>query len=181
MRKIILGATLWASALLAACGGGGSDDAFQTPTTSPTPPAVSSVSVTSDRATILSDGSQTAAITAFVRDANNALMTNVPVTFSASSGGVSPASATTNAAGVATGVVVTAGDASLRTITITARAGNATGTTVSAATAWKAYNAADNILMNLDNSNVDLAQIVVKAIMVRLSQTTGALYGGLQN
>lgn len=129
MRKIILGATLWASALLAACGGGGSDDAFQTPTTSPTPPAVSSVSVTSDRATILSDGSQTAAITAFVRDANNALMTNVPVTFSASSGGVSPASATTNAAGVATGVVVTAGDASLRTITITARAGNATGTT----------------------------------------------------
>lgn len=130
MRKIVLGATLWASALLAACGGGGSsENAFQTPAAATTPPAVASVSITSDRATILSDGSQTAALTAFVRDANNALLSNVPVTFSATSGGISPSSASTNASGVANGALVTAGDATLRTITVTARAGNATGTT----------------------------------------------------
>jgi hypothetical protein len=130
MRKILtVNMMLWATALLAACGGGGSDAAFQPGNTATTPPAVASVTVTSSRATILSDGTQTATVVAFVRDPNNALLASVPVTFSASSGGITPASATTGTEGTATGTVVTAGDTTLRTITITARAGNFTGTT----------------------------------------------------
>ena len=90
---------------------------------------MASVTVTSSRATILSDGTQTATVVAFVRDPNNALLASVPVTFSASSGGITPASATPGTEGTAIGTVVTAGDTTLRTITITARAGNFTGTT----------------------------------------------------
>ncbi len=131
MRKIASVVMFWAAALVAGCGGGssGSDDAFRPGAAAgATPVAVSSVTATSSQVSILSDGSDSSTITAFVRGANNALISGATVAFSASSGGVSPASAVTGADGTATATLVTAGDASLRTITVTAGSNGVNGT-----------------------------------------------------
>jgi len=131
MRKISSLLLVWAAGLLAACGGGGgsSTDAFRqgTPAGAVTP-AVATVTVTSNKVSILSDGSESATITAFVRDSSNRLLESVPVTFASSSGGISPPTANTAADGTAAATLVTAGDATLRTITVTATAGGVSGT-----------------------------------------------------
>lgn len=59
--------------------------------------------------------------------------------------------------------------------------GNSVASSVSAATAWKVYNTADNLIMTINQSSINLAQILIQAVMARVSQTTGPLYGGLQN
>lgn len=130
MRKISSVVMLWAVALLAGCGGGSSDDAFRPGIPAGTAPAanVARVTVTSSKVSILSDGSESAVITAFVRDANNALINSAAVTFGASSGGITPATATTGVDGTAVATLVTAGDTTLRTITVTATASGVSGT-----------------------------------------------------
>jgi hypothetical protein len=132
MRKFFSRVFVLASMLaVAACGGGG-DSSFETPGTpgggGGNTPAVSSVSVTSSSATILADGSTTADITAMVRDASNNLLSGVAVAFTASSGGVAVTQATTDATGVAKATLSTAGDSSIRTITVTATASGVAGT-----------------------------------------------------
>lgn len=87
----------------------------------------SAISVSSSSATIPQDGSADATITAYVRDANNALLPGVTVTFTATSGGISGSPAVTDPAGVATAHLITAGDSSLRTITVSAAAGSLQG------------------------------------------------------
>lgn len=130
MRYLASLGVLMLTAALSACGGGGEENAFGTPPAGGgTTAAVASVTVSSSTPQILSDGSQTATITAFVRNASNALLPNVSVSFEASSGGISPAQATTDANGQATATLTTAGDTSLRTITVTARTGSFSSTT----------------------------------------------------
>jgi hypothetical protein len=87
-----------------------------------TGPSVAAVTVTTSAPSILSDGSTTATITALVRDASNNLIAGVPVTFTATSGGIAVTQATTDTSGAALATLTTAGDASLRTITVTATA-----------------------------------------------------------
>ncbi len=129
MRKIASVVMFWAVALLAGCGGGGSDDAFRPGAAAGATTAnVARVTVTSNRVSILSDGSESATITAFVRDANNALINSAVVTFGASSGGITPSTVTTGTDGTAVATLVTAGDNTLRTITVTATAGGVSGT-----------------------------------------------------
>jgi hypothetical protein len=86
-------------------------------------PTAASISVVSSTPTIPQDGSADATLTAFVRDANNNLLAGVSVVFTATSGGVAGSPAVTDASGSATATLVTAGDPSLRTITVTAAAG----------------------------------------------------------
>lgn len=132
MRKLASLGMLMLTAVLSACGGGGEENAFANPLTAgggggggsaATPAALT---VVTSAPTIPSDGSATAIITAFVRDANNALIPDVTVTFQPTSGGVAPASARSDASGQATTTLTTAGDPTLRTITVTARAGSLT-------------------------------------------------------
>lgn len=135
MRKSLLLSMLCA-VVLTACGGGGDDDAFGgsggTPGTPGTPggggPTVAAISVTSSTPTILSDGSNTATITALVRDSSNNLIPDVPVTFTATSGGIAVVNATTDASGAASATLSTAGDPALRTITVTATASGMSAT-----------------------------------------------------
>ncbi|MEP7313804.1 MAG: Ig-like domain-containing protein [Pseudomonadota bacterium] len=113
------------AAVIAGCGGGSEDDAFQpgqTPGT-PTTPAVASVTVVTDTPTIPSSGLAPANISVFVRNASNQFMQGVPVTISSSSGGLAITSGVTNANGVATATLTPAGDRTSRTITVTAVAG----------------------------------------------------------
>jgi hypothetical protein len=119
--------------VLSACGGGG-DDAFETPGNpgggGGGTATATQLSVVSSTPTIPSDGSANATITAFARDANNALVPGVQITFSSNSGGITPATATTDAGGAATSTLITAGDASPRTITVTVRSGSTLVATV---------------------------------------------------
>lgn len=126
MRKIALWFVVVGSSLLAACGGSGdSVNAFQAPGApgggGGTATTVTAISVTTSVPTILSDGSTTAAITALARDANNNLVAGVTVAFTSSSGGVAVTQAVTDSSGEAKATLSTAGDASLRTIAVTAR------------------------------------------------------------
>lgn len=130
MRKISTVVMFWAAALLAGCGGGSSEDAFRpgTPAGAAPTATVATVTVTSNKVSILSDGSESATITAFVRDSGNALINGAVVNFGASSGGISPPTATTGVDGTATATLVTAGDQTLRNITVTATSGGISGT-----------------------------------------------------
>lgn len=128
MRKLATLGLLMMTAVLNACGGGG-DDAFGTPGAGGgVNPNVASISVSSSAPSILNDGTQTATITAFVRSANNALLPNVSVSFGTSSGGISPGTGTTDANGQVTATLTTAGDSTIRTITVTATSGSFSAT-----------------------------------------------------
>jgi Bacterial Ig-like domain (group 1) len=113
---------------LTACGGG--DDAFQGGAGGGggPGPAVATVTLITSSPTISSDGALPATISAFVRNASNQFMTNVPVTFSASSGGLLITQGSTDANGLATATLSSAGDPTGRTITVTAMAGTITAT-----------------------------------------------------
>lgn len=132
MRKILV-SMLMCGFALAGCGGGDGDDAFRPPgggggggggATAAQLTAQASVG------SIASSGGQTATITAFARDANNNLIANVPVTFTATSGGLSGMTPVTDAAGAATATLSTAGDPTTRAITVTATSGNLTANVV---------------------------------------------------
>jgi adhesin/invasin len=86
-----------------------------------------------------SNGTGSVTLTALARDASNNVVSGVPVSFQADSGGIQVTSGTTGATGTATALLTTGGDQSNRTITVTATTGNlssrnivqVTGTSVS--------------------------------------------------
>ena len=93
------------------------------------PPAVvGSLTLVSSTPTVPSNSSLNADITAFVRDATNRFMPNIPVVFTATSGGLTVVTATTTAAGSAAATLNAAGDPTNRTITVTATAQAVTAT-----------------------------------------------------
>lgn len=188
MRKISGWMVAIMSLALAACGG---DKAFVSGssssggTTSGGSATVASVTVVSGTSTIPSDGSASATITAYVRDANNALLSGVTVTFTASSGGISPSTATTDAGGAATATLITAGEPTLRTITVTAAAGGQTSSPVlvqvvsasSAATVQMGNGTGTNFVPNvLGASSASLAAGASTTLSAYLVQSDGTLY-----
>jgi len=78
-----------------------------------------------DTPQISSDGSHSAVLTAYLKDANNNALANVPVTFQSSSGMVVVTQANTNAQGVATATITAGTDPTNRVITVTASAASA--------------------------------------------------------
>ena len=101
----------------------------------PTTSQVAALTLASSTPSIASDGSTTANVAAIVRDASNLLMQGLPVSFTATSGGLAVTQPVTNASGQAVANVSTAGDATPRNITITASVGGKTATTVVAVAA----------------------------------------------
>jgi hypothetical protein len=77
---------------------------------------------------IPSDGSKSATITAYVRNASNQFVSGVAVNFVPTSGGLVVTQGTTDANGKATATLSAAGDPTNRTITVTASAGTSTAT-----------------------------------------------------
>jgi hypothetical protein len=90
---------------------------------------VTSVSVTSDTASIPSDGSSGAAITVVAKDANNAAVSGATIAFTASSGNVTATQATTDATGTAKATLVAGSAAAGATITVIATNGSVSGQT----------------------------------------------------
>jgi hypothetical protein len=132
MRKTGILSALLALTALAGCGGG--DDAFVGGTGgtggggTTTPPTPTSLALSASAASIPADGSVSAEISALVRDSNNVVIANVPVTLSASSGALSTGSTTTETDGIATATLTTGGDSTARNITVTAKAASFTST-----------------------------------------------------
>lgn len=129
--------TMLAAAFLLASCGGGDDEAFKTPEnqtpTNPNNPnnpgaVVQTVSVVASTPTLPSSGVTPVEISAFVRDANNNFVPNTNVVFTADSGGLQIVQGTTDDNGLAKAILTTAGDPTNRTITVTATAGNVSGT-----------------------------------------------------
>jgi hypothetical protein len=124
MRNILL-SIVTCSLMLAGCGG---DDSFGGAGPGPGPVTPTTLTVTTSASTIPSDGTVSATITAFARDATNNLVANVPVTFTATSGGLAGGIVTTDASGAAAATLSTAGDSTVRTITVTAASGSLSAT-----------------------------------------------------
>lgn len=134
MRKTGSFLALLAVLALAGCGGSDpADDAFQPgtpPTNTPDAPTVASLTATTSTPTIPSDGSVPAEIRVYARNANNQLVSGVPITFSSDSGALNVVQAATDTGGVASATLIPLDDPAQRTITVTASAG-AVSTTVS--------------------------------------------------
>lgn len=127
--RYVLAATV--AGVLGACGGGGGSGG-----TSPnggggtTPPAVASVEVLSSAATLSSASANTVTITALVKNAANNGMSGVDVAFSASSGVLQAVAVQTDENGAATATLATGADRANRSITVSVKAGSATGSVV---------------------------------------------------
>jgi hypothetical protein len=144
------------------------------------------ISVSASAATLPSDGSSNVKITAFVRDGSNALLSGVPVSFSASSGGISGSPATTDDTGTAIATLVTAGDSTLRTIVVTATAGtlqavvNVQVVASSATSTVQMGNGTGASFVSgaIGISNPSLSAGGSTTLSVSLVQTGGTLYTG---
>jgi hypothetical protein len=127
LRMFWLTATV---ALLAACSGG-SDNTIVGPPGGPGTSPVSSLTLLTSSPQIPSDGTAAATITALVRDTNNNVVPDVAVTFTATSGSLSAsAGGKTDANGVLTTTLNTAGDPTNRAITVTGLAGSTQATVI---------------------------------------------------
>jgi hypothetical protein len=136
MKRIIgwLAATTCAT-LLSACGGGGGSPGTVGGGTGGTTSKVASVAVQASATTIASSGlaGTEVTLTAIVKDSGGNALVGETVSFTASSGTVSSVNRITDTAGQVAEKLSVAGDASLRTITITATAGGRTSAPVTVA------------------------------------------------
>ena len=126
MRKFVPLFISVVSALLASCGGGGTP--FVNPPAGTTSPPVASIAITSSAPSIPNDNSAPATITAYVRDTSNNLLKGVTVNFSSDSGALQIKTAVTGTDGAAVAALTTPGNATLRTINVTASATGTSGT-----------------------------------------------------
>lgn len=180
---------------MAACGGGGEGSKFENPPapagggggSAPPPAAAAQVTVTSSVPSISSAGGDTAEIVAMVRDATNNLISGVPITFSASSGGVAVSQAITDGTGQAKASLVTAGDSTLRTIVVTASAGSGLSATVNVQVVAGGGGSTASVQMGSGTGTafqpgvISIANANVSAggstnLQVVLQQTDGTLY-----
>ncbi|HEV2268193.1 MAG TPA: Ig-like domain-containing protein [Steroidobacteraceae bacterium] len=132
MKKFLSMMIMAAATLaLAGCGSSGSGPLTGGGKTGggPPPPTIKTLTLTTSVPQIPSDGSQTATITALVRDASNNVVASVPISFQASSGALQVVSGTSGSDGTATATLGAAGDPTSRTITVTASAGTIQATT----------------------------------------------------
>lgn len=95
----------------------------------PVTSGIATLLLTSSGGTLASSGGTAVNVIAFVKDASNAIVPNASVTFSADSGALGATVVSTNAQGQATVSLNTGGDASLRTIKVSASAGAQTAST----------------------------------------------------
>jgi Bacterial Ig-like domain (group 1) len=101
-----------------------------TVTVSSTSGSQSSLSIQTSLPQIPSDSSKAATITVLVRNASNNFVSGVPVSFAASSGGLTVTQGTTDSSGAAIAMLTPAGDPTNRNITVTATVGSSKATIV---------------------------------------------------
>lgn len=127
---------LAASLGLAGCGGGGNTITSPSDGGGTGGPAVATVTVLAASPQLPSDqsGFSTVQVTAQVKDAANAVIAAVPVSFSATSGALAVTQPTTGASGLAVAELSNGTNPANRTITVTATAGGVSGSVAIAVT-----------------------------------------------
>ena len=133
MRKLKVLIVTAMMALIAACSGSDNtlvvDPMVAANNNLPPPPVISSLTLLTSAASVGSDGTESATITALVRDASNNVMEAIPISFSADSGSlIVTQPATTDANGTLIALLGPGGDLTNRSITITATADTITST-----------------------------------------------------
>ncbi|MGK5076852.1 Ig-like domain-containing protein [Janthinobacterium sp. HLX7-2] len=125
----------------------------------PVTSSIAALLLTSSGGTLASSGGTAVNVIAFVKDANNAIVPNANVTFRADSGALDATVVSTNAQGQAIVSLNTGGDASLRTIKVSASAGAQTASTdISVSGTKLAINAFSSI--NLKTSTDMVVKLV---------------------
>lgn len=129
MKKLLSIGVILASALTASCGGGG-DNTLSNPGGGGGTVEVAIVELLTSSPQIASDLAQnnSVTLTAVIKDADNAILTDVPVTFSADSGALTVTRSKTDESGTAEATLTNGSDVANRPITVTARADGITGT-----------------------------------------------------
>ncbi|MRW93719.1 Ig-like group 1 domain-containing protein [Duganella sp. FT80W] len=124
--------TLACAGLLAACGGGGGSAGTPVNGTGTVTSKAASVILTAGATTIASSGADgtEVTLTAIVRDSGGNALSGETVSFTTSSGTISSTNRTTDTSGQVIEKLSVKGDSSLRTITITAKAGSVTSSAV---------------------------------------------------
>lgn len=131
MHKVKIWLLAAAAAMLAACSGGSDDTIIGGGGPGPGNAQVGSLTLLTSSPQMPSDGTAAATITALVRDSNNNVMADIPVIFTSSSGSLAVSQpATTDANGVLTATLNTAGDPTNRAITVSAQTGSASDSVV---------------------------------------------------
>jgi hypothetical protein len=143
-------ATLACASLLAACGGGGGSPGTNSSGVAPSKAA--SVTLTADATTIASSGldGTEVTLTAIVKDSGGNALVGETVSFSASSGTITSTNRTTNTSGQVVEKLSVKGDSSLRTITITASAGNAKSSAITV----QVVNAVPTLTLTADSGTL---------------------------
>ncbi len=130
LKKLLsLGAVL-VSAALASCGGGGAGTISGSGGGGAAAAAIITVLASSPQLQSDQGGANTVAITAQVKDASNAVLTGVTVQFGASSGSLAVTQAVTDGSGIAYAQLSNGTNAQNRAITVTATAGQASGSVI---------------------------------------------------
>lgn len=126
-KKLISLCVVVASAALMSCGG--SSNTITGPGGGGTGPQVATVTLLAATPQLQSDqaGSNVVNLTAQVKDVNNAVLADIPVTFSATSGSLAVTQFTTDASGLALAQLSNGTNPANRTITVTATAGTVSG------------------------------------------------------
>lgn len=130
LNKLLVATALPLVMVLAGCGGGGGASGGSSTPTTPTTPTASKIVMSTTNATVKTDNSNTATITATVMDSNNIAISGATVTFTNGTGQLGVSSGTSSAGGLVT-IPFSSGisDKTNRTETITA---SVSGTSASA-------------------------------------------------
>lgn len=184
MRKLFI---MWlGSMLLAGCGGSsGSILNEGGGSTGTTTDPVASLVVTTSTASIAADGSTSATISAYAKDANNNFVSGATVVFTASAGGLTVTQGTTDATGLATATLASKTVAAGTAITVTASTQGAKGTvTVNVVNNQQTLTLTTSLpQIPSDNSKAatitallrDASNNVVKGVAVKFTASSGSL------
>jgi hypothetical protein len=157
MRKLKLLLITAAMALVGGCSGSDNSLVADPNVAAPgTPEAavIATLTLLTSTAAISSDGSETATITALVRDADNNVMEDIGIAFSANSGSlIVTQPAVTDSNGILTAALSPGGDLTNRTITVTATADTITATVTVAITGTTVVVSGPNSLPVGQSSN----------------------------
>jgi hypothetical protein len=179
IRNTILGALL--ALALAACGddsgfGGGGDG---TPN-GPSGAKPIALMLSASQNSINTDGSESSQVRALLVDANNVVVANVPVAFSATSGALSTGLASSNSDGVAQVNLTTGGDSSSRTITVTAKASGLTSTIAIGVGAAPSTNPVSNLTIASSVGSLPADGSAQATITATVLDTNNLLLSGVQ-
>ncbi len=166
--------SMWALAMLAACGGGGGDagtSSFGTGTGGgggTTTPTAADLVLALSASTIANSGLQTIVATATTLDANRNTVAGIPVTIAVDNGGTAtPSGAITDSTGIVTATVGIGSDRSNRVITVTATSGSLTRTAILTVADTGGAAGSSNLAVSLSGTTVTPAAPVTVTVTLR--------------